>query len=158
PRRTGKGDDKLATVLLCGAAVWVTMLVFKIEWWVDFYRIIRVGLARNDVGYTYELIFSGLIALVVLRIPAACIGAVLPLMIRGVGSEGRLLGAKVGGLLTWNAVGCVTGTVVTGFVLMALVRRRDACGVLGLAVGLVPLGIAARSRWFRGAATAMLAC
>jgi spermidine synthase len=158
PRRSGRGDDKLAMVLLCGAAVWVTMLVFKIEWWVDFYRIIRVGLARNDVGYTYELIFSGLIALVVLGIPAACIGAVLPLMIRAISTEGRLLGAKVGALLTWNTIGCVAGTLLTGFVLMPLVSLRNAYGVLALALGLVSLAIAARSRWLGGAATGTLAC
>jgi predicted membrane-bound spermidine synthase len=157
PGRTGKGVDRIAILLLCGAAVWVTILVFKIESWVDLYRIVRVGLARNDVGYTYQLISSGLIALVVLGIPAACIGAVLPLMIRAVSTESGLLGAKVGKLLTWNTIGCVMGTLLTGFVLMPLVSLRNAFGALALALGLVSLALAARSRWYVGAATATVA-
>ncbi len=158
PQRTGKNLHKITLLLLSIAAAWVTMLVFKIEWWVDFYRIVRVGLARTDVGYVYEIISSGLISLVVLGVPAACIGAVLPLMIRAESTEGGLLGAKVGALLTWNTLGAVTGTLLTGFVLMPVLGIRNAFGILALALGLVSLTIALRSRRHVGAATATLAC
>ena len=102
------------------AAAWVTLLVFNLERWVDFYRIARTGLGRTEVGYVYQLLLSTGIAMVILGVPAACIGAVLPLMMRAMAAAGGPLGAQVGSLLTWNTLGAVAGTLVTGFGLMPL--------------------------------------
>src|SRR5258708_39653748 len=51
PRRRSRSSEKMIVMLLCVAAVWVTLLVFNIERRVDFYRIARTGLARTATGY-----------------------------------------------------------------------------------------------------------
>lgn len=158
PKFSGKKTEKTALLLLCIAAGWVTLLVFNIEHWTDFYRITRTGINRNDVGYAYQLLLSTSLSLIVLGIPAACIGAVLPLMIRAISTEDGLLGDKVGTLLTWNTLGAVAGTLVTGFVLMPLLGLRNAFGVLAVILGLAGLAIAMRNSWRIGGAVAVLAC
>ncbi len=147
PRRTGKTGEKTVILLLCVAAAWVTLLVFNIEQWVDFYRIARIGLSRTPVGYVYHELLTVGIALVILGIPAALIGAVLPLMMRAVSVAGVPLGARVGALLTWNTLGAVAGTLITGFVLMPFCGLRNAFGVLALALALVALILALRRGW-----------
>ncbi len=150
--RRGRSSERVIVLLLCLAAAWVALLVFNIERWVDFYRIARTGLGRTEVGYVYHQLLTTAISLVILGIPAACIGAVLPLMIRAVSADGAPLGAKVGALLTWNTLGAVVGTLFTGFVLMPQVGLRNAFGVLALALGLVALVVACRRRWRTGIA------
>ena len=39
--------NERVVLLLCAAAAWVTLLVFNIEQWVNFYRIARIGLAAR---------------------------------------------------------------------------------------------------------------
>ena len=136
PRQTGRAGEKTVILLLCVAATWVTLLVFNLERWVDFYQIARTGLGRTEVGYVYQLLLSTGIAMVILGVPAACIGAVLPLMMRAA-AAGGLFGARVGVLLTWNTLGAVLGTLLTGFVLMPLcgfaqrLRRAGAGAGIG---------------------------
>ena len=149
-RQSGKSSERFVVLLLCAAAVWVTVLVFNIERWVDFYRLTRIGLARNSVGYVYHLLLTSGIALVILGVPAACIGAVLPLMIRAVSHEGARLGARVGWLLTWNTLGAVAGTLTTGFFLMPAVGLRNAFGVLATLLAVVALFVAWRRSWRAG--------
>ena len=158
PHRTGQAGEKILVLLLCMAAVWVTLLVFNIERWVDVYRIARTGLGRTEVGYVYQLLLSTGISLVILGVPAACIGAVLPLMIRAVSAEGVPLGARVGTLLTWNTLGAVGGTLLTGFVLMPLAGLRDAFGVLALILGAAAMVVAGYRRWRLGVTTAAGVC
>lgn len=143
-------SKKLIVLLLCAAAAWVTLLVFNIERWVDFYRLARTGLGRNGVGYVYNELLNTGIALVVLGVPAMCNGAVLPLMIRVVSREGKLLGARVGTLLTWNTLGAVAGTLLTGFLLMPLAGLRNSFGVLALALALAALVVAWQQGWLAG--------
>jgi predicted membrane-bound spermidine synthase len=150
PKRTGRAGEKTVVLLLCAAAAWVTLLVFNIERWVDFYQIARTGLGRTEVGYFYQLLLSTGISLVILGVPAACIGAVLPLMMRAVSATGGPLGSQIGALLTWNTLGAVAGTLITGFVLMPFFGLRDAFGVLTLVLGLVALVIALRRHWRTG--------
>ena len=145
PKRAGKQGIKTVVWLLCVAAAWVTLLVFNIERGMDYYRIARTGLSRTAAGYVYQLLLSGGIAMVILGLPAACIGAVLPLMIRVRSVEGRWLGASVGALLTWNTLGAVGGTLLTGFGLMPLLGLRNAFGALALVLGLVALILAMRT-------------
>ncbi|MBI3848829.1 MAG: fused MFS/spermidine synthase [Verrucomicrobia bacterium] len=158
PRRRGRSSEGVIVLLLCLAAAWVAVLVFNIERWVDFYRIARTGLGRTEVGYVYHQLLTTGIALVILGVPAAGIGAVLPLMIRAVSAEGAPLGAKVGALLTWNTLGAVVGTLFTGFILMPQVGLRNAFAVLALVLGLVALIVALRRRWRAGIIGSMGVC
>jgi spermidine synthase len=145
-----RSSERLVVVLLCAAAAWVALVVFNIENWVDFYRLSRVGLARNHVGYNYQLLLNSGISLVVLGIPAACIGAVLPLMIRFLSQDEAHLGATVGWLLTWNTLGAVTGTLLTGFLLMPLAGLRNGLTILALLLGIVAFVIGISRRWRLG--------
>ena len=158
PQRAGKTGEKTVILLLCFAAAWVTLLVFNLERWVDFYRIARTGFGRTEVGYEYQLLLSTGISLVILGIPAACIGAVLPLMMRMVSRAGAPLGARIGALLTWNTLGAVAGTLITGFGLMPWLGLRDSFGILALILGLVALMIALHRRWRTGVVVATVAC
>jgi predicted membrane-bound spermidine synthase len=151
PRQRNRSSEQLVVLLLCLAAAWVAVLVFKIELWVDFYRWARTGLARTPVGYAYYELFNTGGALFVLGLPAALIGAVLPLMMRAVSAGDTPLGTKVGSLLTWNTLGAVAGTLVTGFVLMPQAGLRNAFAVLALILGLAALVVA----WRRGRAVGM---
>ena len=143
-------DQKLVVLLLCTAAAWITLLVFNIESWVDFYRLARTGITHSTVGYFYHQLLTVLIALVVLGLPAACIGAVLPLMIRSAAGGANHLGTRIGALLTANTLGAVAGTLTAGFVLMPLVGLRNAYAVLALALSLAALLLALRSGWRAG--------
>ncbi len=158
PKRAAQAGEKTVVLLLAVAAVWVTLLVFNLERWVDFYRIVRTGLGRTEVGYFYQLVISTGIALVILGIPAACIGAVLPLMIRTVAAAGAPLGARVGALLTWNTLGAVAGTLLTGFGLMPSLGLRNAFGTLALVLGLMALFIALRRSWWTGIGLTLAGC
>lgn len=142
PRRRSRSSERMIIVLLGLAAAWVTLLVFNIEQWVNFYILARTGLARTATGYVYNELLTVLISLVVLGLPAAWIGAVLPLMIRAVSHEDSPLGSKVGILLTWNTLGAVIGVLLTGFVVMPWVGLRNAFGVLALVLAMGALILA----------------
>jgi spermidine synthase len=157
PKRKVTGPG-LIVVLLCLAALWVAFLVFNIERGVDFYRIARTGLGRTEMGYLYHQLLAGGIALIVLGLPAAWIGAVVPLMIRLVSADGFKLGGKVGALLTWNTLGAVTGVLLTGFVLMPAAGLRGAFATLALLLGLAALLFAWQRRLRFGLVAAGLAC
>ena len=156
PRK--RGSERMVVVLLCVAAAWVALLVFKIELWVDFYRWARTGLARTPVGYIYHELLSAGVAVVILGLPAALIGAVLPLMIRAAAATDMSLGIKVGALLTSNTLGAVAGTLLTGFVLMPQVGLRNTFAVLALVLGLVALVVAWRQPWIIGITGAIAVC
>jgi spermidine synthase len=144
-RRVGKSNcTTVVTVLLLAAALWIGLLVFNIESWVEAYRVLRSGLARTTTGYVFHQFLAAGIAMLVLGVPAAMIGAVLPLLIRGA-SEGAVdLGRQVGRLLTWNTLGAVIGVLLTGFVLMPRLGLRNA--FLALALGLAAAGLLASWR------------
>ncbi|MGH8281155.1 MAG: spermidine synthase [Gammaproteobacteria bacterium] len=145
-------------LLLCVAAAWVTVLVFNIERWVDFYRLARTGLARTPTGYVYNELLTVAISVVILGLPAAWIGAVLPLMIRAVSHADKPLGKKVGILLTWNTLGAVIGVLLTGFVVMPWLGLRGAFGVLALVLALGALIMAWQQSWRAGAVGALAVC
>jgi spermidine synthase len=145
-RRRRISNEALVVILLCLAAAWVAFLVLNIEKWVDFYRIARTGLARTPAGYVYHQLLTVGMSLVVLGLPAAWVGAVLPLMIRAVSAEDSLLGKRVGALLTWNTLGCVVGTLFTGFVLMPMLGLRNAFAALALLLVVAAAVLAWRAR------------
>jgi spermidine synthase len=147
PRLRAWNNTIVITVLLLAAALWVGFLVFNIESWVDMYRILRSGIARNTTGYVFHQFLAAGIAMIVLGVPAALIGAVLPLLIRAASVNGAHLGQQVGRLLTWNTVGAVIGVLLTGFVIMPQLGLRNA--FLALALGLAAAGwlVAWRQKW-----------
>ena len=155
PRRREYSSEKTIVLLLCLAAGWVILLVFNLERWVDIYRLARTGLGRSSVGYVFHELLSAAIALVIFGLPAACIGAVLPLMIRAISRAGAPLGLEVGALLTWNTLGAVVGTLLSGFVLMPGLGLRNAFGVLALTLALAAMVLAWRCRWRLGAGAAI---
>jgi spermidine synthase len=140
-------SQKVLVVVLIAASAWVGLLVFNIEGWVEFYRFARTGIARTSVGYTYNQWLSGLIALVVLGVPAALIGSVLPLLIRVVAQDCNTLGAYVGRLLTWNTLGAVIGVLLTGFVIMPQAGLRNAFVILALGLCVMAALIVFRQQW-----------
>ena len=143
PRFRAWNSTRAITVLLIAASLWIGLLVFRIESWVEIYRVLRTGIARSTTGYFFHQLVATGIAMFVLGIPAASIGAVLPLLIRaGAGSAG--MGKQVGRLLTWNTIGAVVGVLLTGFVLMPRLGLRNA--FLFLALGLAIAGFIASRR------------
>jgi predicted membrane-bound spermidine synthase len=129
-------------VLFLAAAIWVGALAVCIEYWVEVYRMARLGLARNEAGYVYHQCLVGVLAMGVLGFPAGLLGAVLPLWIRTVSKESTLLGMSVGRLLTWNTLGAVFGSLAVGFVIMPGLGLRGAFGLLAFGLCLVALGLA----------------
>ncbi len=156
PRLRRWQSERLIIGLLLLAALWMAVLVFKIETWVEFYRAARTGLARSTVGYAYHQLLAVLLSMVVLGAPAAMLGAVLPLLMRALApsaenvsdasAEACALGQTVGRLLTWNTLGAVGGVLVTGFLLMPRIGLRGSFGVL--AGSLCAMGLF--SSWRRG--------
>lgn len=150
PRRRNYSSEKIIVLMLCIAAGWIVLLVFNIERWVDIYRILRTGLGRSSVGYFFHELMNAGISLLIFGLPAACIGSVLPLMIRVVSQESPSLGSKVGSLLTVNTLGAVIGTLLTGFLLMPLAGVRNSFAVLALILASAALVYAKRIRWNTG--------
>ncbi|MBI5800199.1 MAG: fused MFS/spermidine synthase [Verrucomicrobia bacterium] len=134
PRTRGWTRETATMALLLGAAVWLGLLIAGVEQWVDGYRWVKTGIARTETGFTFHQAFAAVMSVVVLGIPAGLLGAVLPLWIRDLPQSGPELGRGVGRLLTWNTLGAVAGTLVTGFVLMPQLGLRGA--FLALALGL----------------------
>jgi spermidine synthase len=135
-------SEKVATTLLLAAAIWIGLLIFRIESWVEYYRWARTGLSRNEVGYLLNQLLSGFIAMVILGVPAALLGAVLPLLMRVVSEDAKTLGDKIGRLLTWNTLGAVGGVLATGFVLMPQIGLRNSFATLAMVLGLVAATVA----------------
>lgn len=139
PRLRRWRSERLIVLLLIGAAAWIGLLVVKIEWWVEFYRVAKAGLAPSTMGYRYYQFLTAAVSMIVLGLPAAMLGSVLPLLIRVLSGQSSALGEKVGRLLTWNTLGAVAGVLLTGFVLMPGVGLRNSFGILALCLAAVAL-------------------
>jgi spermidine synthase len=124
--------EVLIAALLCAAAVWVGLLIIAIQPGVELYVNARDGLARNLTGYVFNQLLTAGFAVLVLGVPAALIGSVLPLLIRTVAPNTESLAHTVGRLLTWNTCGAVGGVLLTGFVLMPVFGLRAAFLILAL--------------------------
>lgn len=146
PRMRRWQEEKTLFALLLSAAAVIGVLVAGIEQWVDIYRHVRTGLARSEMGFVFHQFAAGAIAMGVLGLPAALLGAVLPVCIRAEGIGAAGLGRRVGRLLTWNTVGAVGGVLLTGFVLMPRIGLRGAFGVLAVVLCLASLALALRTR------------
>jgi predicted membrane-bound spermidine synthase len=146
--------------LLLAAAGIVGVLVLGIEQWVTVYRYVRSGLAPSTMGYLFHQVIAGVFSVVILGVPAALIGAVLPVCMRLEAGAGEDLGRRVGRLLTWNTLGAVCGVMLTGFVLMPWLGMRNSFVVLATALCLGGVGLGWRGkqpRWL-GASSLLAAC
>ena len=76
-------------------------------------------------------LFYFIVALTVLVVPTACMGATLPVLTRYVVTRDDQIGGRVGGLYAINTLGAVGGAVVAGFVLLPQLGLRGTvwCGV-----------------------------
>ncbi len=140
PRLRHLRGETTAVLLLFGAALLLGLVVFNIENLVAVYLTAESGLSRTPMGYHYNQTLVAVASICVLGLPAAMLGSVLPLCIR-IGSEATdLLGDRVGRLLTWNTLGAVAGSLLTGFVLMPQIGLRGSFSALAavlVAAGLV---------------------
>jgi predicted membrane-bound spermidine synthase len=122
-------------ILLLGAAAIVVVNIMFIEDWVLLYSQAKYGLAANPIGFRWHQAALAVMSFIVLGLPAAFLGAVVPLsiqLLQGAAGRGLELGDQVGRLLTANTIGAVTGVLVTGFVLMPLLGLRAAIALLAL--------------------------
>ncbi|MBC8002312.1 MAG: fused MFS/spermidine synthase, partial [Opitutaceae bacterium] len=132
--------------LLILAAVYIGFFIFNMERVTVAYVKARGGLAPTAMGFYYHQILVGGISMIVLGIPAALVGATVPLWIQVLSDSGAALGNRVGRLLTWNTLGAVVGVILTGFVLMPVLGLR---GSLGLLASLLA-GIGVAVAWTEG--------
>lgn len=132
PRHRPWSQGITAVLLLCAAAL-IGLVVFNMVNLVEVYRHARSGLGATAMGYRYYQVLMSVMSLGVLGLPAAALGAVLPLWIRVVSATSPLLGDRVGRLLAWNTLGAVGGVLLTGFVLMPGIGLRGSLATLALA-------------------------
>lgn len=132
----------LVFYLLMGASLLIGSYVILIQDWVVLYSHARLGLAGNKVGYIEHQALVAVFAMLVLGLPAALMGAVLPLCMRLVSETGSLVANKVGRLLTANTLGAVFGVLITGFILMPLLGLRTALATVTLLIVALAVGTA----------------
>lgn len=134
PRFRHLRPQAATVVLLLCAAAWIGLFVSGIQQCVFAYRVVKSGLAQTGTGFVFHQWFVSLISLLVLGLPAALLGAVLPLWMRAVSRAGESLAGQVGRLLTWNTVGAVGGVLFTGFLMMPGLGLRGAFVAMALAL------------------------
>lgn len=150
-------SKKGATVfLLLAASVFIGGVIFNFVDLVEFYRHVKVGLSSTLMGWRIYLVFISMMSIAVLGLPAAALGAVLPLWIRIVSETSPLLGDRIGRLLTWNTMGAVAGALLAGFGLMPLIGLRGAFAALALVLTAAAIFDAIAARQKLGAATGIL--
>ena len=96
--RLQKENTCIALLLLASGLI--GLLVFKMEGVVEIYRQAKTGLAESAMGFRFHEILAAAISMMVLGLPAALLGSVLPLSIRAASEGTSSLGDRVGRLLT----------------------------------------------------------
>jgi spermidine synthase len=147
PHRRQWSKEILTVGLLLAAAVMIGLLVFNIENLATVYLSVQSGLSRTAMGYRLHEIFTSVVSILVLGLPAAALGSVLPLWIRGSETSHRLAD-RVGRLLTWNTLGAVGGVLLTGFVLLPEIGLRGSFTTVALvlAVAAIVMALATQQR------------
>jgi len=117
-RQRGRDNRRLGANLR-----WIVLLLSLSFYWVDLSPwggwTIRSWFSDSGVGFAgyYATLFVFLMLL--LGLPAAFMGATLPLLFDAAGKSSRQIGSRAGTLLCWNAVGCLIGGLVGGYLLLA---------------------------------------
>lgn len=137
------GIETIYALLLVAGSL-VVFNVVNIEKSTVLYAQARFGLANNGVGYLWYQLSIALFSFIILGLPAACLGSVVPLSIRFLQGNSSSLGDQVGRLLTANTIGAVAGVLITGFVLMPLLGLRAAFASLALLLMAVTAYIAVK--------------
>ncbi|MCL1929767.1 fused MFS/spermidine synthase [Candidatus Saccharibacteria bacterium] len=76
---------------------------------------------------------QGLLASLILFAPASVvIGMISPYLVKLASTSLKTLGRTAAGLSTWNAIGSITGTFVTGFILFALIGSWQSLSAIAL--------------------------
>jgi predicted membrane-bound spermidine synthase len=146
PLRKHLRAETTAIFLLLGAALLIGLVVLNIENLVAIYLTAQRGLSRNPVGYLYYRTLIAVVSICVLGLPAAALGSVLPLWIRAASETSDLLGDRVGRLLTWNTLGAVGGSLLTGFVLMPVIGLRGSFTALAAISVVAAISVAIATR------------
>jgi MFS family permease len=100
----------------------------------------------GGIGVGEGLVGIVLLATTAFVVPAAILSATAPMLVRGTLTDLETSGSIVGRLSAVGTVGAITGTFVTGFVLLGLVPTRVL--IVAIGVGLVLIGVAV-SLWLR---------
>jgi len=139
PRWKDLRAETTAIFLLIASALLIGLVVSNLENLVGIYLDAQSGLNRNAMGYLFFQTLAAAVSIGVLSLPAAALGTVLPLCMRADFNISALLGERVGRLLTWNTLGAVGGSLLTGFALMPWLGLRRS--FIALAEGLVVASI-----------------
>lgn len=161
PRFAKYQNQRTIFALMLGAAAIVTIFILGIEQWTILYTATRYAIAPNPSGYVLHQFIVAIVSILTLGIPAALLGAVLPMAIRAGSPTGASLGDQVGRLLTWNTIGAVIGVSITGFILMPFAGLRASflilAGALALIGGLGAFKVRARRLSFAGVGVLIVA-
>ena len=118
---------------------------------------------RADNGYInldnidFPLVFKYLIVpSVMMIVPNLLLGFYFPLVQKAVQSQEQSIGKRVGSILVANILGNVTGSLLTGLVLLNLLGTSGSIKLI-CCLGLGFLMAAIRPRWFRAKLTSILA-
>jgi len=152
PRCKHWPKEMTTIMLLLAASGMIGLLVYNIEKLAALYLYAQDGLQHTYMGYCYHQILTTVISIVVLGLPAAALGSVLPLWIRG-SETSHYLADRVGRLLTWNTLGAVGGVLLAGFVLLPGIGLRGSFAVAALVLALAAIvtALARRQRLAAGA-------
>ena len=104
--------------------------------------------ALGDVGLGDGLVAIILLATTGFVLPAAIISATAPMLVRGTLTDLATSGSIVGWLSAIGTVGAITGTFLTGFVLLGLFPTRVL--IVSIGIGLAAIGVVL-TLWLRGA-------
>jgi MFS family permease len=102
--------------------------------------------AIGGVGVGEGLVGIVILATTAFVVPAAILSATAPMLVRGTLTDLATSGSIVGRLSAVGTVGAITGTFLTGFVLLGLVPTRVLIVLVG--VGLAAIGVVL-SLWLR---------
>lgn len=94
-------------------------------------------LGGSGMSYPVRVVIS---TLIVFLLPAMALGLVSPVTAKMALLRGRGVGATIGSMYAWGAVGSILGTFLTGFWLIAALGARGV--VIAVAGGLALIGLA----------------
>ena len=145
----GKAADALGPLTLLGPA-------FVLGGLAAIASVPIVG-AVGDVGLGEGLIAIILLATTGFVLPAAIISATAPMLVRGTLTDLSTSGSIVGWLSAIGTVGAITGTFLTGFVLLGLFPTRLLIIAIGIGLAVIGIALTVWLRRGRGAAPVALA-